>query len=197
MAVRHVVAGLVVAIAALFAAPVAANAQTYVPTGGCSLAPATISAGGHSTYTASAGTFGPSSHVDFSITGTDAAHASLSDGGVSGTGDPVFTTNSTGATTVSISLPADASGQYQITGTQVFGGVTATCTCTLTVLAHTDAVVTPALADPTDPSSSNQLAHTGEVVYTSIGWVGGGIILAGIALLIWRRLGRRRSAHHA
>lgn len=197
MATKHIVAGLIVAVAALLVAPAAANAQTYIPSGGCTLSPSTVSAGGSATYIASTGTFGPSQSVDFSISGKDAAHASLTSGGAGGLGDPIFTSTADGTTSVAVKLPADASGQYQITGTDTAVG--ATCTCTLTVLPATSAVVDPRASDPvdpSDPSTSGQLAFTGQVVYTSAGWIGGGVVLLGIALLVWRRIGRRRAPRH-
>jgi hypothetical protein len=186
MATRPVVAGLIVAAAAVLASPLAANAQTYVPTDSCSITPSAVVAGGTATFSAFAGTFGASQNVAFSITGHDSSNAILSSGSTSGAGDPTFITAANGSSTVSIKLPSDAAGNYQVTGVASNGDLSQ---CTLTVLDSADPAT---LTDPSDPSDPGALAHTGQVVYTSIGWVGGGIVLAGVGLLVARRFGRRR-----
>jgi hypothetical protein len=175
---KTILAGFVLAAVATLSLPMAANATTYVPTPTCAVTPSTVSAGGSSTMSSVAGTFGPLEQVRYHIQGAGMAHTS------------VVGSTSTGSSTFAVSLPSHASGPYQVVATGLTTGDV--CTTTITVdptdpgspLANTGGV------GPTDPGS--KLADTGSIVSASLAYIGGGIAFIGAALLVAVGAVRRR-----
>ena len=173
------------------AAPAAASAETYPPSGSTSddinVSSLTVTAGGTVTITFDAGTFVPGEPVTLSVTGESAFGVTLAQvvktaietrvlGTVAASGDgsaPAFT----------VRMPANASGNYVFTATSpsVPGGISVT-------------VAVVAAGVGADGSSGDLIATTGTDSAMLLGlWVGGGaLLLAGGAVVVATTVRRQR-----
>ena len=172
------------------AAPVAASAETYPPSGSTSddinVSSLTVTAGGTVTITFDAGTFVPGEPVTLSVTGESAFGVTLAQvvktaietrvlGTVAASGDgsaPAFT----------VRMPANASGNYVFTATSpsVPGGISVTVAVVATGSGAGD--------------SGDLIATTGTDSAMLLGlWVGGGaLLLAGGAVVVATTVRRQR-----
>jgi hypothetical protein len=183
---RKLIAGLVLAVVATFTVPVAANATTYVPGSGCTVSPSTLKAGETGTLRCEPGTYGASESVDYVVegeSGADATLASFRSGASSAS--IVKLAGPDGSSTLSVTVPADATGAYTITGTGA--KTSSTATAALTVL-PADA----SIASTTD-AASNPIAPAGLNIAMLLIWIGLGILALGLlGLLLLAALRRRR-----
>jgi hypothetical protein len=155
---RIKLAAVVVAVAALVAAPAAANAYTPTPSGPSTV---TISASGSATIAFSG--FQPGEPVTFSLTGEFALSATLA------TVKTAVETNTltkaaspAGATSVQVTLPSNAVGQYRLAATGGTSGETSSV------------LINAVAADGQVP------AATGVDSASLMGvWIGGGVLLLG------------------
>ena len=174
------------------AAPVAASAETYPPSGSTSdainVSSPTVAPGGTVTIAFDAGTFVPDEEVRLSITGENASDASLLAlivrtaiqterlGTVPASGDgsaPAFR----------VRLPSNASGNYVFSATA--DSLALPLTTTVTVVAA---------GVGADGSSGDLIATTGTDSAMLLGlWVGGGaLLLAGGAVVVATTVRRQR-----
>jgi LPXTG-motif cell wall-anchored protein len=160
---RTKLAAVVIAAAAIIAAPAAANA--YTPgTPDVAVSGAVVPGG---TVTLSAIAFDAGTTVSFTVTGENAASATLAAVKLVRNTSPVFTstTNASGSATVSVKLPANASGTYDVAVTGLKNGATVTETSALTVSAA---------------GNNGGLPATGVDSASLMGvWIGGGVLLLG------------------
>jgi len=174
---RKVFAVIALAILAIFAVPVAANAAGYVPqdsitVSGKSAAGATVTVG------FGTGAFGHGADVTFGVTGAGKP-ATLSVFKAA-TATTVKTADATGAVDLNVTLPADASGSYTVTGTDTFGTVG---TATITV---------PTADGGLANTGGNGLAHTGYSAPMLLIWAASGALLLGIAMVVVLSIVRRQ-----
>jgi hypothetical protein len=164
-----------IALVAFFAAPVAANAQ-YAP------APsddAIVVTPGGTTTVPFAG-FEPSEEVSFTLTGENGAAATLAVFRAAISSASTTKTASTeGTTSVAVTLPTNATGDYTLVATGETSNASAT------------AVITAAAAvDGDDNGDGDDLAVTGGTALTAI-WIAGGALGLGVVLLLVRGLRRK------
>jgi hypothetical protein len=175
---RIKLAAVALAVAALVAAPAAANAQDrYTPTPS---GPSTITISASGTATISFSGFQPGEPVTFSLTGEFALSATLA------TVKTAVETNTvqkaaspTGATSVQVTLPSNAVGQYRLTATGASSGATSAVT------------INAAAA-----GSGQVPAATGVDSASLMGvWIGGGVLLlGGLAVTVFAVRRQRQDA---
>lgn len=188
MAKKQIIAGLVLATIAVFSVPLAANADSYVPGGGCSVSPSTVRQGGTAVFTCTAGTFADSENVAFVVSGTDGSNASLASFRTSTSSIGITKlSGSDGSATLNITVPGDASGPYAITGTGKTSNASSTATITVV-----PASTTVSTTGSSGFANGRGLADTGSVVSTSLLWIGSGIVVLGAIVLLALALTRRR-----
>jgi hypothetical protein len=175
--IKKVLATAGIALVAFFAAPVAANAQ-YGP------APSddsiVLTPGG--TTTVPFAGFEPSEEVSFTLTGENGAGATLAvfRAAISST-STTKTASTEGTTSVAVTLPTNATGDYTLVATGESSNASAT------------AVITAAAAvdgDENGDGESDDLAVTGGTALTAI-WIAGGALGLGVVLLLVRGLRRK------
>ena len=106
----------IVAVAAL-ALPTAAQASTiYPPAGSCTTTPATVAPGGTVTFACAADTFSADETVTITVTGENGADAAIGmiKFAISTASDTTTSTGTGGVAGIPITLPANASGTYNI-----------------------------------------------------------------------------------
>ncbi|AMM20475.1 hypothetical protein AX769_10355 [Frondihabitans sp. PAMC 28766] len=163
-------------LGAMFVAPAAANAAGYVPSSNVTVSGAVV-AGGTDTVGFASGSFDPGENVTFSVTGAGRVQlAALAQQTVTLT----KAATSTGADSVSVTLPAGASGTYTLTATGATSGNVAT------------AALSVVPADGTAASTSGALAFTGSTVSMLVVWSAAGAVALGIAFMIVLALVRRQ-----
>lgn len=161
---RTKIAAVVLAVAAMVAAPAAANA--YTPGAPDVAAGGTLTPGG--TVTLSAVAFDANTTVSFTVTGENGAGITLGAVKIVRNSSPAFTatTNASGNASVAIKLPANASGSYEVAVTGLKNGATVT------------EVTTFAVAAAAGPGGN--LPATGVDSASLMGvWIGGGVLLIG------------------
>jgi hypothetical protein len=156
---------------ALILAPAAANAATYVPGTPAATAPATANPGQTITASFPAGTFGPNESVQFTLSGSNAAGATL----VS-TKTLTKTADATGAVSVQVTLPSNASGQYTLTGVSA----TSRASVSFNVVAA-------------DSAATGGLANTGSDSAAAF-WFAGGLLALGATTVVTLNVVRRNRA---
>lgn len=159
---RTKIAAVVIAVAAMVAAPAAANAYTPVAPGGTSV---TVAPGG--TVTIPFTGFAPNESVSFTLTGENAAGATLATvKTVVNSTSLTKAASSTGAVSVSVTLPSNATGTYTLTGTGLSSGASATVTITASAAGG--------------GTGGGGLPATGVDSASLMGvWIGGGVLLLG------------------
>lgn len=170
--IKKAFAVFALAILAIFAVPAAANAAGYVPkeqitVSGKSAASATV------TITFGTGSFGHGADVTFGVRGAGKP-TTLSAVKAASTATTVKSADAVGAVALDVTLPADASGSYTVTGTDTAGTVG---TATITVAA----------AD-----AGKSLASTGYDAPVLLIWGASGALLLGIALVVVLGIVRRQ-----
>lgn len=165
-----------IAAGAMLAVPSAASAATYTPAPSGETSVSVVAPGGTFQFFVEDDAFVPGETVSISITGENAAGASLAFARFAVTTNVLGTTtaNATGGVdAVSITLPADATGTYTILATSASNPVGVSATITVAAAAGGDA-------------ADDGLAATGlDSAATLTLWVGGGaLILVGGGLAV-------------
>ncbi|HEY0258523.1 MAG TPA: sortase [Lacisediminihabitans sp.] len=164
---------------AIFAGPVAANAAGYVADDQIIVSDSTPAPGSTQTVTFTAGSFLPGEEVSFSVTGEGPITLAAVRAAVV-TASITKTAAADGSIVLRITLPTDAVGTYNVTGTGLTSGTVGT------------AVLTVAAAD-----AGSGLAFTGANVSPLLIWGAGGVLLLGIALLVVMTVVRRQQRSNA
>jgi hypothetical protein len=178
-------AAIALAVLAVIAVPTAANAAGYVPVGNISVS-GTPAPGSVVEVAFTAGSFTPGESVSFTLTGENAAGATLA---VVNSQSLVKTAADTGAVALDVTLPADASGTYTTTATGLTSGTVGTASLTV---ASADAAAGSASGSGT---STGGLASTGYDAPMLAIWAAAGALLLGIALMVALTVVRRQRAN--
>ncbi|TFB95891.1 sortase [Cryobacterium sp. HLT2-28] len=174
--IKKTFAVVALAALALFAVPAAANAAGYVANDKVTTSGAAV-AGGTVTVNFAAGSFTAGENVMFSVSGSGTATLSVFK---AATVSLVKAASSTGAASVAVKLPADATGSYTVTAT---GATSANVgTATITVAAA-------------DAGTAKGLAHTGYEAPMLLIWGAAGALMLGIALVVVMGIVRRQRAN--
>ena len=177
-------AAIALAVLAVFAVPAAANAAGYVPEGNVTVSDSTVEPGQTVTVGFSADSFTPGESVSFTLTGENAAGATLATvKAVVNSTSITKTASATGAVSVAVTLPTNAVGSYTLTGTGLTSGSVGTAT--LSVVAADSATVVKA----------GGLASTGYDAPMLAIWAAAGALLLGIALVTVLTVVRRQRAN--
>ncbi|MEV7693881.1 LPXTG cell wall anchor domain-containing protein [Microbacterium sp. NPDC089189] len=161
---RTKIAAVVLAVAAMVAAPAAANA--YTPGAPDVAAGGSLTPGGAVTLSAAA--FDAGTTVSFTVSGENGSAITLAAVKTVVSTSPAFTatTNASGNASVAVKLPANASGTYTVAVTGLKNGATVTETTSFAV---------SAAAGP-----GGNLPATGVDSASLMGvWIGGGVLLLG------------------
>lgn len=169
--VKKVLAAVVLAILAIFSVPALANAAGYVPDSAIAVS-GDVVPGGTVTVGFPANSFLAGETVQFALTGEGTPTLSVVK---AATATANGTATSTGAASVTVGLPSDASGTYNGSATGLSSGNVATWT--LFVSSSSDATGLPA---------------TGYEFPSMLLWSAAGALLIGIALLVVLVMARRR-----
>jgi len=159
--IKKALAGAGIALALLIATPLAANA--YAPAPPPAISDSTVTPG--QTVTVAFTGFASSEGVSFTLTGENAAGATLA---AISSKTVVKAASATGATTVAITPPANASGTYSLTATGLESGIIGTA-----ALAIVDA----------DGNPISSLASTGGTLPIAAIWIASGVVVLGLVLL--------------
>lgn len=173
---KKIFAGLVLAVLAFFSVPAAANAAGYVPSTNIS-GDNTVVAGGTTIINFAPGSFAGSENVSIVVTGNGTATIGAFKA------ETVSVTKQAaadGSLSVSVTLPANATGTYQLTATGLSSGNVGTYTIT----------VVP--ADAGSNTGSGALPNTGSSVSMLAVWAGAGALLLGAALIAVMTVVRRQ-----
>lgn len=177
---KRFLAAVFVAAGLVLAAPAAANAVDYPSGAPCSIDASTARAGDTATVTCVPGTWASSELITWTGTGVNGANIRMAS-------SVTFQkhANADGSDLLRVTLPADASGPYVITGVGATSGHV--CTVTVTVIPADASVSTV-----NDPGSSG-LADTGSVIAAWALWTGAGLLVVGlvsVAIAAWLRKAR-------
>jgi hypothetical protein len=170
---RRVFAAIALAVAAVFVAPLTAQASGYVPADSISVS-GTPLAGATVSVDFAAGAFTAGEAVTFAVDGAGTATLSAMR---AATVTLVKSATPAGAASVNVTLPADASGSYTTTATGQLSGAIGTATITVTA------------AD-----AGSGLAGTGYDAPVLLIWAGVGALVLGVALVVVLTLLRRQRA---
>jgi len=180
---KKILAGAAIALAATFTVATAANADPYTPSGGVTVSDPTVAPGQSTVLTFADGSFAPNSPVTITITGEDAANATLASfrtAPMAVTSNSI-TKNSTnaGGLRVTVTLPAgSASGSYALVGTDAQGNTVST---SISVVAAAGTGTSNGTGSAADASG---LPVTGGQLPVVLIWTGGGLLLLGAALVV-------------
>jgi hypothetical protein len=180
---KKILAGAAIALAATFTVSTAATAAPYTPEGGVTVSDPTVAPGQSTVLSFADGSFAPSVPVTITITGENAANATLASfrtAPMAVTSNSI-TKNSTsaGGLRVTVTLPAgSASGSYALTGTDTEGNTVST---TISVVAAAGSGTATGGSGSTSDASG--LPVTGGQLPVVLIWTGGGLLLLGAALV--------------
>lgn len=169
-------AAILIAIAAVFAMPLAANAAGYVPNGNVTVSDSTPAPGQAVTVGFADGSFTPGETVNASVTGNGTATIAVVKAATVST---TKTVSATGSVSFVVTLPANATGTYTLTVTGVTSGTVGTAALTVTA------------------ADAGGLAATGADFPFLMVWTAGGALLLGVALLLVLTVVRRQRAASA
>lgn len=158
---------------ALIVAPAAAANASYVPGAAAPTAPAVVTPGSTFNIVFPAGSFAPGESVTITLVGDNAAGATLAS-----TASITKTADEVGGLTVSVTLPAGATGDYSAVGTSA----TSTAAVSFNVVAADSA------ADDADG-----LANTGSESAAAF-WFAGGLLALGATTVVTLNVVRRNRA---
>jgi hypothetical protein len=185
-------AAVAIAVLAVFAAPAAANAAGYVPVGNISVSGAVVP-GGTVTVGFADGSFTPGESVSFTLTGENAAGATLATfKAVVDSQSLVKTASDTGAVSLDVTLPSNASGTYTVTATGLTSGTVGTASLTV---ASADGAASGSGTGTGSDASNGGLASTGYDAPMLAIWAAGGALLLGVALMVALTIVRRQRAN--
>jgi hypothetical protein len=153
---KKILAGAAIALAATFTVSTAATAAPYTPEGGVTVSDPTVAPGQSTVLTFADGSFAPSVPVTITITGEDAANATLAS----------FRT---------------APMAYALTGTDTEGNTVST---TISVVAAAGSGTANGTGSGTGADASAGLPVTGGQLPVVLIWTGGGLLLLGAALVV-------------
>jgi hypothetical protein len=180
---KKIIAGAAIALAATFTVATAANADPYTPEGGVTVSDPTVAPGQSTVLSFADGSFAPVVPVTITITGEDAANATLASfrtAPMAVTSNSI-TKNSTsaGGLRVTVTLPAgSATGTYALTGTDTLGNTVST---SISVVA---AAGTGTATGGSSADGAAGLPVTGGQLPVVLIWTGGGLLLLGAALVV-------------
>ena len=181
-------AAIALAVLAVFAVPAAANAAGYVPDGNIVVS-GTIAPGSPVTISFTEGSFTPGEPVSFTLTGENAAGATLATfKSVVNSQSLVKSAAGTGAVALEVTLPTDASGTYTTTATGLTSGTVGTASLTV-------AAADAAAAGSGSSSADGGLASTGYDAPMLAIWAAAGALLLGVALMVALTVVRRQRAN--
>jgi hypothetical protein len=184
---KKILAGAAIALAATFTVSTAATAAPYTPEGGVTVSDPTVAPGQSTVLSFADGSFAPSVPVTITITGEDAANATLASfrtAPMAVTSNSI-TKNSTsaGGLRVTVTLPAgSASGTYALTGTDTEGNTVSTSISVVAAAGTGTSNGTGSGAGAADGSAG--LPVTGGQLPVVLIWTGGGLLLLGAALVV-------------
>lgn len=180
--IKKALAGIALAVLAIFAVPAAA--QAYVPTPPAGV---TITAGGTVTVTFSG--FAANEPVSFTLTGEFAASATFASVVTAVETSPAFVKNADAAGTVpvTVTLPKNATGTYTLTATGLNSGALANTT--ITVVSDGSGS-----GSGSGTGSTGGLPNTGAMDPTLGIWAGSGLLALGAAFVIVLTVVRRQKA---
>jgi len=178
---KKILAGAAIALAATFTVSTAAMADPYTPEGGVTVSDPTVAPGQSTVLSFADGSFAPVVPVTVTITGEDAANATLASfrtAPMAVTSNSITkTSTNAGGLRVTVTLPAgSASGSYALTGTDPLGNTVST---TISVVAA--AGTGTATGSGSDGAAG--LPVTGGQLPVVLIWTGGGLLLLGAALV--------------
>ena len=178
---KKILAGAAIALAATFTVSTAATAAPYTPEGGVTVSDPTVAPGQSTVLSFADGSFAPVVPVTVTITGEDAANATLASfrtAPMAVTSNSITkTSTNAGGLRVTVTLPAgSASGSYALTGTDPLGNTVST---TISVVAA--AGTGTATGSGSDGAAG--LPVTGGQLPVVLIWTGGGLLLLGAALV--------------
>ncbi|WEO77992.1 sortase [Cryobacterium sp. SO2] len=178
------VAAIALAVLAVFAVPAAANAAGYVPEGNITVTDATPAPGETVTVGFADASFTPGESVSFTLTGENAAGATLATIKAVVNSTSITKTAATdGAVSVAVTLPANATGSYALSGTGLTSGSVGTAT------------LTAVAADAGTAAATGGLASTGYDAPMLAIWAAAGALLLGVALMVALTVVRRQRAN--
>lgn len=169
-------AAIALAVLAVFAVPVAANAAGYVPSSDVAVSGAATPGGTVNVTFESGFTAGES--VSFAVTGEGSATLAVFK---AATVSLTKTATAGGAASVAVTLPAGATGTYTTTATGLSSGTVGT------------AAITVAAVD-SGAASTNGLASTGYDAPMLLIWAAAGALVLGLALVVVLNIVRRQRA---
>lgn len=173
---KKILAAAAVTAALLLAAPAAANAVGYPSGAPCTFDVSVTQAGHQATLTCLPGTWTDGESVSWVASGSDGSSIVMAS-------SVTFSkhVNADGSDELHVTLPADATGVYTVTGTGATSGHV--CSASLTVVPADSSASTS-----NDPGSG--LADTGSVIAEWALWAGGGLLAVGlvtVAIAAWMR----------
>ena len=180
---KKILAGAAIALAATFTVSTAATAAPYTPEGGVTVSDPTVAPGQSTVLTFADGSFAPVVPVTITITGEDAANATLASfrtAPMAVTSNSITkTSTNAGGLRVTVTLPAGtASGSYALTGTDPLGNTVST---TISVVEAAGTGTGTATGSGSDGAAG--LPVTGGQLPVVLIWTGGGLLLLGAALV--------------
>jgi hypothetical protein len=181
-------AAIALAVLAVVAVPTAANASGYAPAENITVS-GNVVAGGVVVVNFSNNTFIAGESVSFTLTGENAAGATLATfKSVVNSQSLVKTASSAGAVALNVTLPTNATGSYTTTATGLTSGTVGTASLTV-------ASADGAAAGTGTGVSNGGLAATGYDAPMLAIWAAAGALLLGIALMVALTVVRRQRAN--
>jgi hypothetical protein len=186
-------AAVALAVLAVLAVPAAANAAGYVPVGNISVSGPVVPGGTVSVGFAD-GSFTPGESVSFTLTGENAAGATLATfKAVVDSQSLVKTASGTGAVSLDVTLPTNASGTYTVTATGLTSGTVGTASLTVATADGAATGSNSGTGAGTDAAPGG-LASTGYSAPMLVIWGSAGALLLGVALVVVMGIVRRQRA---
>ena len=170
---KKALAVLSIAVMALVAAPVAANAAGYVPSGNVTVS-GSATPGGTVTVSFASGSFTPNEQVSVSVSGDTTVTLSAVKAAVLTT----FTkaASASGSFSVNVTLPTNATGTYTLTATGLTSGNVGTASITTVPASGSNATLA-------NTGGGAALANTGATLPMLMIWIGAGALILGVAIV--------------
>lgn len=169
---KKALAVLSIAIVAFFAAPAAANAAGYVPSGNVTVS-GSATPGGTVAVAFAAGSYAPGEQVSVSVSGDTTVSLSVVKAAVLTT--LTKPASASGAFSVNVTLPTNATGTYTLTATGLTSGNVGTASITTVPASGGSA----SLAN----TGGAALANTGATLPMLMIWIGAGALVLGVAIV--------------
>ncbi|MEA5456984.1 hypothetical protein SPF06_19855 [Sinomonas sp. JGH33] len=164
------------ALLAVVGAPAAANAAGYVPSGNVTVS-GTATPGGTVTVNFAAGSYLPGEQVSVSVNGATSVTLSVVKAALTTFTKPA---SSTGAFSVNVTLPTDATGTYTLTATGLTSGNVGTASITTVPASLANTGGGASLANT---GGGAALANTGATLPMLMIWIGAGALVLGGAIV--------------